>query len=131
MLYSFGKSCFLCLGFSHIQAFWRSGQDIDLEFCSHWQLLVNAQLLRESWVTLHASWIIWTLLDTLYGGKPAWSTCWEWTWAMRPLCSRNIQFWKETRSVLLNKTYLTPKCRTYDCGIRLSIDTQFCHLIFR
>jgi hypothetical protein len=26
---------------------------------------------------------------------------------------------------------LTPKCRTYDCGIRLSIDTQFCHLIFR
>jgi hypothetical protein len=26
---------------------------------------------------------------------------------------------------------LTPKCQTYDCGIRLSIDTKFCHLIFR
>jgi hypothetical protein len=23
---------------------------------------------------------------------------------------------------------LTPKCRTYDHRIRLSIDTQFCHL---
>jgi hypothetical protein len=30
--------------------------------------------------------------------------------------------------LLLN---LTPKCRTYDRGIRLSLDISFCHLIFR
>jgi hypothetical protein len=27
------------------------------------------------------------------------------------------------------RAYSIPKCQTYDRGIRLSIDTQFCHLI--
>jgi hypothetical protein len=28
-------------------------------------------------------------------------------------------------------THLTPKYQTYDCRIKLSINTQFFHLIFR
>ena len=37
----------------------------------------------------------------------------------------------EHLNFLTFQTWLTPKCRTYDCGIRFPVDTQFFHLIFR
>jgi hypothetical protein len=41
------------------------------------------------------------------------------------------QLHKDPSNYIHHRNHLTPKCQTSDYGINLSIDTPFCHLIFR
>jgi hypothetical protein len=53
------------------------------------------------------------------------------SWASVLESSKDIPFYNIGSLTGLLPSTLTPKCQTYDCGIRFSIDNQFCHLMFR